>query len=137
MSYKLQDSELLKTKALPAANASAATAAMDLGARTAKASRLEEMEFEVSVPATPDLVEDKTVILTIETDDDSAFGSATAVHTAIITVTGAGAAAGGAAASQRFRLPTDNLERYIRATAAVLASGGDNTGVSFTLKALF
>lgn len=136
MSYNVQDANMTKTKALPAAGASASSDGIDLGSLTSMGSRTELMEFEVSIPDTPDLVEAKTVIIDIETDDDSAFGSVTKLIDNIITVTGAGAAAGGAAASKRFKVPTD-CERYIRATSTVLAAGGDNTGVDVTLKALF
>ena len=132
---KLQDAELIKTKALPAAGAAASCDAIDLGAQSGRQSFVAPVEFEVSVPATPDLVEAKTIIIDIQTDNDAAFGSAKTVIDNIITVTGAALAAGGAAASQKFRLPTD-AERYVRATATVLADGGDNTAVSFTLKAL-
>lgn len=135
-SPNLQDTELVKTKALPAAGASASTDAIDLGAQSGKQDFVAPVEFEVSIPATPDLVEAKTIIIDITTDNDSAFGSAKTVIDNIITVTGAALAAGGAAASQRFKLPSD-CERYLRATATVLADGGDNTAISFTLKALF
>lgn len=136
MARNLQDAELIETKALPAAGATAYTDAIDLGAKSDRAELAAEVEFEVSVPATPALVEAKTIILDIQTDEDSAFGSPKTVIDNIITVTGAALAAGGAAASQRFRLPT-NAERYLRASATVLADGGNNTAVSFTLKALF
>jgi hypothetical protein len=136
MPYHVQDQELIETKALPAAGASAGTDAMDLGARTAKAARIEPVEFELSCPAVPALVDTKTIIYAIQTDDDVAFGTPTTVYPAIVTLTGAGGA-GAAAFAKRFRLATDNLERYLRATATVLADGGNNTAVSFTVKALF
>jgi hypothetical protein len=132
----LSDAELNRTKALPAAGAAASTDAIDLGAQSGFQDFLADVEFEVSIPATPDLVEAKTIIIDIQTDNDSAFGSAKTLIDNIITVTGAAAAAGGAAASARFRLPSD-AERYLRATATVLTDGGDNTDVSFTLKPLF
>lgn len=135
-SYNLQDAKLIETKALPAAGASASTDGIDLGAQSGRQAFVAPMEFEVSIPATPDLVEDKTVIIDIEMDETSAFSSATKTHDNIITVTGQAAAAGGVAASKRFRIATD-VERYIRATATVLADGGDNTAIDVTLKALF
>ncbi|HUX00506.1 MAG TPA: hypothetical protein VMY35_05945 [Phycisphaerae bacterium] len=136
MPFNVQDAGLIRSKALPAAAATAYTAAIDLGARSGKQDHVAEMEFEVSVPATPDLVEAKTIIIDIQTDDDVEWGSAKTIIDNIITVTGQAAAAGGLAASERFRVPT-NVERYIRAAATVLTAGGDNTAVSFTLKALF
>jgi hypothetical protein len=136
MGFALQDANLIVTKALPAAAASANSDAIDLGPLTANGRTLENMEFQVDVPATPSLVEAKTIIVDIQTDNDAAFGSPKTVIDNIITVTGAALAAGGAAASEKFRLPT-TVERYVRAVATVLTAGGDNTGVSFTLKALF
>jgi hypothetical protein len=135
MTLNVKDATFSQSKALPAAGASASTTAIDLGAQSGKQDFIPEMEFEVAVPATPNLVQDKTIIIDIQTDNDSAFGSPKTIIDNIITVTG-GAGGGGAAASERFRLPT-SVERYIRATATVLASGGDNTGVSFTLKPCF
>ena len=134
--HGVRDASLVKTKALPAAGAAASTDGIDTGARTGRGAALEDVEYRVSIPATPSLVEDKTIIVDIQTDNDVAFGSATTLIDNAITVTGAAQAAGGAAAEYRFRLPSD-AERYLRATATVLAQGGDNTGVDFTLEALF
>ena len=136
MPYNVSDNDLVESKALPAAAATAYTTGMDLGAQSGKQDFVPRMEFEVSVPATPDLVEAKTIIIDIQTDADVAFGSPKTVIDNIFTITGAALAAGGVAMSQRFRLPTD-CERYLRAAATVLTAGGDNTGVDFTLKALF
>jgi len=136
MSHAVADKDLTVTKALPAAAATAYTAAIDLGAVGSRDDFLANMEFEISIPATPSLVEAKTIIVDIQTDNDVAWGSALTIISNIITVTGAAEAAGGAAASARFRVPSD-VERYIRAGATVLTAGGDNTAVSFTLKPLF
>ncbi len=136
MPLNVKDALLSQSKALPAAGASASTTGIDLGAQSGKQDFLDGVEFEVAVPATPALVEAKTIIVDIQTDNDVAFGSPKTIIDNIITVTGAAQAAGGAAASERFRLPT-NVERYLRATATVLADGGNNTGVSFTLKPCF
>jgi len=136
MGHAVADKDLTVTKALPAAAATAVTAAIDLGAVGSRDDFLANMEFEVSVPATPDLVEAKTIIVDIQTDNDVAWGSALTIIDNIFTVTGAAEAAGGVATSARFRVPT-NVERYIRASATVLTGGGDNTAVSFTLKPLF
>jgi len=135
MGFAVKDALLKVTKALPAAAASASTDGIDLGAQSGKQDFVAPVEFEVAVPATPSLVEAKTIIVDIQTDNDAAFGSAKTIIDNIITVTGQAAAAGGLAASERFRVPT-NVERYLRATATVLTGGGDNTGVSFTLEAL-
>lgn len=136
MGYDRKDANLIATIALPAAAAEAVTAGIDLGALSSGpgAARLEDKEFELTVPACPVLVEDKTIIYSIETDDDSAFGSAKVVNANLITMTGS-ATPGCAAVAERFRLPSD-CERYVRIRAAVLVGGGDNTGVSMTLSLL-
>lgn len=136
MPFNVQDALLSRSKALPAAGASASTDGIDLEAQSGKQDFLAPVEFEVAVPATPSLVEAKTIIIDIVTDNDVAFGSPKTIIDNIITVTGQAAAAGGLAASEWFRLPT-SVERYLRATATVLAAGGDNTAVSFTLKPCF
>ena len=136
MPHQVQDAELIVTKALPAAAATANSDPIDLGAQSGHHAFLAECEFEVSIPATPDLVEAKTIIVDIQMDTVSNFASPTTLIDNLLTVTGAAAAAGGPAASARFRVPT-NVERYIRAVATVLDAGGDNTAVSLTLKALF
>jgi len=135
MPLNVQDASLNRSKALPAAGASASTDGIDLGVQ-ADEDRVALVEFLVDLPATPALVEAKTIIIDIQTDNDAAFGSPKTIIDNLITVTGAALAAGGAAASERFRVPT-TVERYLRATATVLADGGNNTGVSFTLKPCF
>jgi len=95
---------------------------------------MKDMEWRLTVPACPDLVNDKTIIYSIETDNDVAFGSAKVVNANLITMTGAGGV-GCAAVDERFKLPSDS-ERDVRVKATVLAAGGDNTGISFTLDLL-
>jgi len=135
MPLNVQDASLNRSKALPAAGASASTDGIDLGVQ-ADEDRVALVEFLVDLPATPALVEAKTIIIDIQTDNDAAFGSPKTIIDNLITVTGAALAAGGPAASERFRVPT-TVERYLRATATVLADGGNNTAVSFTLKPCF
>lgn len=128
----LRDGDFEVTKALPAAAASAVTASLDLGQD--KIQSLEAIEFEISVPATPALVDAKTIIYTVE---DSADNSSFAAVDPAITTTSLGAGGVGAAAKlTRFRLPS-HTRRYVRLKATVLTGGGDNTAVSFTLAALF
>jgi len=135
MTMNVQDATFIQTKALPAAGASAATDPIDTGARTARGDFVADVEFRLTVPATPSLVDTKTITYSVETDDDVAFGSAKVINAGLVVSTGAGGA-GAAAVDERFRLPTD-VERYVRVKATVEAGGGDNTGVSMTFKALF
>ena len=135
MTMNVQDATFIQTKALPAAGAAAATDPIDTGARTARGDFLADVEFRLTVPATPSLVDTKTITYSVETDNDVAFGSAKVINPGLVVSTGAGGA-GAAAVDERFRLPTD-VERYVRVKATVEAGGGDNTGVSMTFKALF
>lgn len=132
LTRRLQDASLVKTKALPAASAANATDAIDLG-QTTLGPAADDIEVEISIPATPALVDDKTITLTLkDSADNSTYAAIPAVAT--LVQTGAGGA-GAAAASRRVKLPP-STRRYLRLDAAVLAAGGDNTAVSYTLKVL-
>lgn len=133
--YNVQDAELIKVKALPAAGAANYTDAIDLGAQSGKQDELVPNEFEVSLPATVTLVNTKAITFALQTDNDPAFGSPTTLNAALLVVTGTGGNVS-AAASARFRLPT-NRERYIRVGATVPADAGTSTAYNYTLKALF
>ena len=129
----IQDSALVVTKALPAAAATAYTDALDLG-ETSPAVAVEKVEVLLTVPATPSLVDAKTIIYTFA---DSADNSSFTAIAELATVTSTGAASAGAAAvSQRVKLPP-SVRRYVRVGATVLTAGGDNTAVSMTLAARF
>ena len=129
----LRDLSFEVSKALPAAAATAYTTALDLG-QTAIQS-LESVEFEISIPATPALVDAKTITISVQDSaDNSSFA---AVDPAITTViTGVATSQGGPAKAVRFRLPSQT-RRYVRLKTDVLTAGGDNTAVSVTLAALF
>jgi len=130
MSRKIQDAELNVSKALPAADANNTTDSIDLGAATPWPTT-ETIGVDLSVPATPDLVEAKTITFTLEESADNSSFAAIA-ELATLVVTGAALAAGGPAATRTIYLPP-SVKRYVRAKAAVLADGGDNTGVSYSL----
>ncbi len=127
-----QDASLTVATALPAAGATAHSNAIDLHEKYGYA--LEDIEYLLSIPATPNLADTKNITITVE---DSADGVNFAAVPALATfvVTGAGGV-GAAAASRRFRLPSD-ARRYLRVSAVVDAAGGGNTAVSFTLTPLF
>ncbi|MCC6356911.1 MAG: hypothetical protein IT577_23745 [Verrucomicrobiae bacterium] len=128
----IRDYALESTKALPAAGANVNCAAIDMEAVTG--GRQEGVEFELAVPATPSLVEAKVITFKVQ---DSADNVTFADIDPLIstTVTGQAAAAGGAAKTVRFRLPS-TARRYIAVNAAIPADGGDNTAVSSTLALL-
>jgi hypothetical protein len=135
MTFQVADRDLIRTKALPNGAAAVVTDAVDLGHGTT-GRLLANMEFLLEAPAMAvgPMANGKTMIYSIETDNDSAFGSATVVNAALITQTGAGGA-GCAAASARFRLPT-NCERYVRIKATG-STTGDASGSSMTFTPLF
>jgi len=119
--------------ALPAAGASATTDAIDLDSASPRTT-LEDVDWQISVPALPALVADKTVTVTIQ---DSANGIAFAAIPGLapLEITG-GEGNGAEAVEHDFKLPP-TVRQYVRAHLAVAASGGNNTGVEVTLKALF
>lgn len=132
-SRNLADASFSKSIALPAAAATAYTPAMNLGQSLIQS--LEQIEFEITVPATPALVDAKTITFTVQ---DSADGTTfAAVDPAISTViTGVATSQGGPATAKRFRLPSQTRQ-YVRLKIDVLTAGGDSTAVSATLNAFF
>lgn len=130
MGRLIKDASLIKVKALPAANANNTCDAIDLGPGAYKP---EEMEIEVSVPATPALADNLAITFTIVHGATSSPATSTGIS---FTVTGVATSAGGPATTKRFRLPSDTL-RYVAVNAAVANSGGNNTAVSYTTSLLF
>ncbi len=128
----LRDAAFTVTKAMPAAAATNYSDALDLGQERVQS--LESVEFEISLPATPSLVDAKTILFAVQDSADNVTFAA--VDPAITTgVLGAGGA-GAAAKAVRFRLPS-TTRRYVRISQTVLAAGGDNTAISSTFSALF
>lgn len=135
--HQLADAQLTKTKALPAAATSITTDAIDLEAQVgSNTAFLASCELKVTAPVltTGELPDAQTMTYLIEMDNDAAFGSPTTLHPTIIVQTGAGGA-GAAAATKRFRLPSD-VERYVRLKATKSGAGSAATK-SATLSLLF
>lgn len=130
MSLKTRtDQELTKSVNLPAAGATATTPSIDLGG--ANDAVLSDVEGRIELEAVPNLVDDKTVIATVQDSaDDSSFSTLSGVGT--LTQTGAGGV-GAAAATLNFRFPPVT-RRYVRVSVAVLAAGGANTDSEATFK---
>jgi len=131
----LGDAELTVTKALPNGAATIYTDGIDLGVSD-DGLHLADCELEISAPAlaTAELGDGDTIKYSVEMDNDSAFGSPTALFPDVLTQTGADAA-GAAAATKRVRLPSD-VERYIR-VKAVNSAAGNASGKSVTASLLF
>lgn len=133
MNRSLVDAALKVTKALPAAGAANNTDGIDLQT-AAPGIEVEAIDLVVNVPATPALADTKTHILKVQDSADNV----TFADVALLgsqTRTGAGGA-GAAAVEYRWKLPP-SIRRYVSINQAVLAAGGDNTGVSITAKLAF
>ena len=127
-----QDADKLVTKAFPAANANNDSASIDLEALVG--GRFENVQVEVSVPATTALVADKDLTITIEDSaDDSTFAAIPEIAPFVVTGEYGN---GSAAAAFRVRLPP-TARRYIRINQAVENSGGTITAQSGTLALIF
>lgn len=126
-------SDLAKTitTALPAAGANVTGTPLDLEQPNGGA--LDNVAFEVNIPATPNLAEGKTLTVTIL--DGAASDSLATVDPPIVaTITGG--ATGGEAAQILFRLPP-TARRYVAARYAVEADGGNSTAVDATFRMTF
>lgn len=133
----LKDALLEETKAMPAAHSTTVyTDGIDLEV-SANGLHLADCELEISAPAltTTMLPDTKTMTYKVQMDNDSAFGSATDLFPSAIVQTGA-SGAGAAAATKRYRLPTD-VERYIRLAATSGADVTDSSAVSMAARLLF
>jgi hypothetical protein len=130
----LKDANLIVTKALPAAAAANFTTSIDSGNDDPGRIDFPGVELLMSVPATPSLVDAKTITLTLkDSADNITFAAVTDVPAQVIT----GVSSSGAAAfAYQFKLPI-GLKRYVRLDAAVLTAGGDNTAISYSLAFVF
>jgi hypothetical protein len=130
----LKDAQLKVTRALPNGAAAVTSTAIDTQ-NSSLGDQPGDVEFLISAPAmgTTPMADAKTMIYDVIHSDNADLSSPVTLVDNIITQTGAGSA-GCAAATKRFRLPSD-AKRYIGFTATGSASG-DATGSSATLEAL-
>jgi hypothetical protein len=128
----IRDAAKVGVLAVPAAAANASGAAIDL--EQVQGGILENVQFEIAIPALPSLADAKSLTVTVQ---DSADGTtfANLDPSQVTTVTGV-STSGSAAKTVRFRIPPQ-ARRYIGVNLAVAASGGDSTAKSVTLSALF
>lgn len=138
MSFNVRDTLAKLTRALPNGAATVyATPGIDTGKVTSSGKQLADVEYILSAPAlvTGDLGDGATMKYSILMDDvDPIDASSTALYTDILTQTGAGGA-GAAAATVRFRLPSD--AKRIIGFKAVNSAAGDASDKSATLEVLF
>jgi hypothetical protein len=129
-----KDAALLVTTALPAAGATANGSSIDLGSDE-PGPIVDDFDVLVEVPATPSLADTKNITITLQDSaDDSTFAAIGALKAQVIGPAAGGA--GGSALEFRCKLPA-TVRRYVRASYAVDASGGDNTAISGTLSLVF
>jgi hypothetical protein len=129
----IRDTNLKVTKALPAAAATNTSDSIDLLDKS-PGLKLRNAEIEVALPATPALVDAKTITLAIH---DSADNSSFAAIPTLASVVATGASSAGAAAiTRKFKLP-ESARRYIRLSQTVETGGGSNIAVSSTLSVVY
>jgi len=130
---RLRDLSLVKTIALPAAGATAVTPSVDFGTVNLGPTG-DEVEVEISRPATPSLVDAKTISDVLTDSADNVTFAAIVGGPAAIVTTGAGGV-GAAVLLKRVRLPS-STRRYVRLESSVLTAGGDNTAIVSTMAVL-
>lgn len=130
----LRDLSLSKSAALPVAGATSNSAAIDLGSVNPGRTAEGQYELIVELPATPALVDTKTITLVVQ---DSADGAAFANVADLPSIVSTGAGGVGAAAIERRFTAPFTLRRYIRLNQTVLAAGGDNTAISGSIGLVF
>lgn len=130
---RVKDANLIKTKALPNGATTVYSDPLDIGRKTSAGNALAEVELLIEAPAlsTTELPDGQTMKYNVQACALSDFSSgAYYVAKEVLVQTGAGGA-GAAAASARFRLPSDCV-RYVR-VAAVNSGTGNASGKSMTV----
>jgi len=135
--YRLKDKTFINVAALPTVGAASYSVGFDLQALTAKGVRVAEMELEVSHPALAVglMVNADTLKLAVVSDTALPIdGSSVVIAADVISSVGAGGV-GCAAASARFKIPT-NCSRYIGIAAVHVGTGAPQTA-NMTTQLLF
>lgn len=128
----VQDALLTQTKALPSAAGTVNGTAIDTHSVDAGVAG-ECSNLYLSVPATANLADTKTLTFTVQDSaDNSSFTAVSGLDTLVMT--GAGGV-GSAASTKTWRLPP-TLRRYVRVSVLEASAGGDNSAVSMTYKLL-
>lgn len=125
----MRDQTLTRVTALPAAAAATAPTGVDLSVSQRTGPLDGHAQFRITVPATPSLVDAKTITFTIQDSADNVtFTAIPGVATLVTT----GASGAGAAAQDVLRHIPKTTRRYVRCIAAVETGGGSNIAVSYT-----
>lgn len=137
MGLAIKDALVKGTRALPAAASSTVDgAAINLGL-TSRGDFVAQMELKLTAPAVnatmaPDT---RTFTYSIIHSDNSDLSSASVIHSAVITQTGA-SSAGAASTTATVRLPVD-VKQYVGVRVVSGASTADASSVSATLEGMF
>lgn len=125
----LKDELLKVSQALPAAGASVTSPSIPVGK-----GEFDGVDLLVEIPATPNLVDDKSVTVKLQDSADNQSFSDVAEYAPIV-VTGAGGLGAGAKSLQ-IRMPR-NVREHIALHCTTEAAGGDNTDVAAVLQLVF
>jgi len=134
--YNLRDGLLKQTAALAASAGATQTTAFDLG-ESSRGDLVARMELLITAPVltTTQLPDGKTVTYSVEQSTDNFVSNTVVLADKLLIQTGA-SGAGAAAATQRYRPPT-NVSRYLRVKATTGAAAGDCSAASLTAELLF
>lgn len=131
MPRNIKDAKLEVQKAFPAAGSNNTSDPIDL--EQAVGGELENIVFELEIPATTALVATKNAVFTVQ-HGDAADSLAATVPAITHTVTGK-EGNGSDAAKVRFRLPP-GAKRFIAVKCALDASAGTLTSLKYALRVL-
>lgn len=128
MPYQIKDATTTKSAALPNGAATTATAAVQVQGSSSLRDFVASVELKLTIPAltTTELGDTQTITYTIETSDDSAFGSGNVTISLSTVQTGAGGA--GATGTTVLVKPNSALKSYVRAKA--VKTGASNASTS-------
>lgn len=131
----LRDALLKITRALPEDDSAVTSDAIDTGKSTTQGRQLANVDFLLSAPAltTAQLGDAATMTYKAIHSDNADLSEASDLYPSLIIQTGADGA-GAAAATKRFRLPTD-AKRYV-GFVATNSADVDASGASATLEVL-
>ncbi len=128
----IKDALLTRTKALPAAGASALTDVIDFGSVQPFGGVLTPLKITITVPALPSLADTKNATFEL-VDCATEDGSYVAVETTgSMKVTGV--STNGASAKNWELYVPPCIRRYAKVKCTVEASGGTNTAKEFTVE---
>jgi hypothetical protein len=135
--YNVRDTLLKQTVALPATATNAVLAAFDLGELSTRDDFVAQCELLITAPAltTTQLPDASTATYSVEMSTDNFVTNTVIVADKVLVQTGAGGA-GAAAATARFRLPTQ-VSRYARVKVTLAGSPGTCVAATLTGELLF